>query len=89
MAHSCLLTNADDESGHVVGLWVTWPLLGVASVWLCLFPGMCCVCVTVKLISLLDVVATGLLGYGSALEGEDRRHFSTTTSNAVSPKLPR
>lgn len=26
MAHSCLFTNADEESGHVVGLWVTWPV---------------------------------------------------------------
>lgn len=45
MAHSCLFTNADDESGHVVGLWVTWPLVGIASVLLCLFSGMCCVVV--------------------------------------------
>lgn len=87
MAHSCLFTNADDESGHVVGLWVTWLPVGVASVFVVpLSWNVLCRCATVKLIHLLDVVATGLLGYGSAPE-DRRQHVSTNEFNNL-PRCP-
>lgn len=55
---------------------------------LCLLSGMCFVSVwTVKLILLLDVEATGLLGFGPALEAEDRTHFCPAEFNNLEDVL--